>query len=286
MNFHKLFMENPMQTQSLGIRRVVAFAALLFTASPALGADESKSSLPVALGGHCPVSYQSQSKAVKGDPAHAAVHQGRVYHCASADAKKTFEAQPEKYAAQFGEFCSTALGGMYGNRLPSDPTVFYVIDGKLYLFSSLRARNAFDKSPPDYIAKAEKLFATPALSGYDATAYQFNKKAEKGDARHTRVHRAMVLHFLSGENAAKFDKDPERFIPKYDGYCAEGVANGHRFQPDPKVFSVVDERTYFFFDEKAKAKFDANPTELIQKADADWKASPGVKKGPVTQPQP
>lgn len=262
-------------------------AVLMVTFVPgAARADEKKPDPPVALGGHCPVSYQTESAAVKGDPAHSVVFQGRVYHCATADARKKFEENPGRYAAQFGEFCTTALGGMYGNRLPSDPTVFYVIDGKLYLFSSLRARNAFDKAPPDYIAKAEKLFAIPALSGYDATAYQFEKKAVKGDPAHTRIYRTMVLHFASKENAEKFDKDPERFIPRYDGFCAEGVANARRFPADPKVFSIVDDRTYLFFDEKAKSAFDANAKELIEKADADWKIAPSAKRQPVTQPQP
>lgn len=275
-----------MQKTARNMIRTILPIFLTILGAAAVRADDKKAELPVALGGHCPVSYQTESKAVKGDPAHSVTYQGCVYQCASADAKKTFEANPAKYSAQFGEFCSTALGGMYGNRLPSDPTVFYVIDGKLYLFSSLRARNAFDKSPPDYIAKAQTLFAIPALTGYDATAYQFDKKAAKGDSKFSRIHRTMVLHFASEENAAKFDKDPERFIPKYDGFCAEGVANARRFQSDPKVFSVIDDRTYLFFDEKAKAAFDANAKELIQKADADWKASPGAKKLPTTQPQP
>jgi YHS domain-containing protein len=262
----------------------------LFAISPALlRAGEEPTSKPephIALGGHCPVAYQTESKAVKGDPANAATYRGWVYHCTSADAKKTFEANPAKYAAQYGELCTTALGGTYGNRLPSDPTVFYVIDGKLYLFSSLRARNAYDKAPPDYIAKANKLYAIPSMSGYSLTAYQLDNKAVKGDPKFSRVYRGLVYHFATEEAAVAFDKTPERFIPKYDGFCAEGVSKGKRFPPDLNIFSVVDGKTYFFFDAKAKAAFDADSKPMIEKADADWKQSPGAKKEPATQPQP
>lgn len=261
----------------------------ILAAAPAIlraGDEPAKSEPKIALGGHCPVAYQTESKAVKGDPANSVTSQGWIYHCSSPDAKKTFEANPAKYAAQYGELCTTALGGIYGNRLPSDPTVFYVIDGKLYLFSSLRARNAFDRSPPEYIAKADKLFATPSMSGYSITSYQTEKKAVKGDPKFTKVFRGQVYHF-AGEDAAKaFDTEPDRFIPKYDGYCAEGVAKGKRFPSDPTAFSVVDGRTYLFFDAKAKAAFDADAKAMIEKADADWKRSPGAKKEPATQPQP
>jgi YHS domain-containing protein len=175
---------------------------------------------------------------------------------------------------------------MYGNRLPSDPTVFYVIDGKLYLFGSLRARNAFDRAPAEYIAKGDRLYAIPSLSGYSLTDYQLENKAVKGDPKFSRTYRGLVYHFATQEAAGAFDQDSERFVPKYDGFCAEGVSNGKRFSADLKMFSVVDGRTYLFFDGKAKAAFDADAKLMIEKADADWKKSPGAKKEPATKPQP
>lgn len=240
----------------------------------------------VALGGHCPVAYQTENKAVKGDPANAVPYQGWMYNCSTPDAKKAFEANPAKYAAQYGELCTTALGGIYGNRLPSDPAVFYVIDGKLYLFGSLRARNAFDKSPKDYIAKADKLYAIPSLGGYSLTAYQLEKKAAKGDPKYQRIYQGQVYQFESEEAAKAFDKEAGRFIPKYNGFCAESVSRGQRFPADQTLFSVVDGTTYLFFDAKAKAAFDADPKAMIAKADEDWKKSPGGKKESAAKPQP
>ncbi len=267
---------------------IIITAIVLLAVPPALRAVEesSKTQPHVALSGHCPVAYQTESKAVKGDPANSATYQGWVYHCSSPDAKKTFEANPGKYAAQYGELCTTALGGIYGNRLPSDPTVFYVIDGKLYLYSSLRARNAFDRDPPAYIAKANQLYAIPSYSGFSLPAYQLENKAVKGDPKFTKVFRGLVYHFHSQEAADAFEKNPERFLPQYGTFCAEGVSRGKRFPADPANFSVVDGKTYLFFDPKAKAAFDADSKSLIEKADADWKANPGPKKEPATQPQP
>lgn len=271
------------------VRKNLIFAMLIMCAPPSILLaiqDPAKPEPRIALGGHCPVAYQTESKAVKGDPTNSAIYQGWVYHCSTPDAKKTFEANPGKYAAQYGELCTTALGGIYGNRLPSDPTVFYVIDGKLYLYSSLRARNAFDRDPPAYIAKANQLYATPSYSGYSLAAYQLDNKAIKGDPKFSKVYQGLVYHFHSQEAADAFEKSPEQFLPRYGTYCAEGVSRGKRFPADPANFSVVDGKTYLFFDPKAKSAFDADSKSLIEKAEADWKASPGPKKEPATEPQP
>lgn len=240
----------------------------------------------VALGGNCPVSYQTDSKAVKGDAQFSVTFRGWVYHCATAEKKKTFEADPAKYAAQYGELCTTALGGSYGNRLPSDPSVFYVIEGKLYLFSSLRARNAFDRAPSEYIAKADKLYAKPSMFGYCMTSYQIDKKAVEGDPKFTRIYNGLVYQFSSEDAAKAFEKDPVRFIPKYDGFCAEGVSQGKQFPADPKLFTVVDERTYLFFDAKAKSIFDADPKAGIAKADSQWSKLTSPKKEPNSSSKP
>lgn len=269
---------------SLVLSLALCFA---FTNAAVAGDDAKPAVAPkVALGGNCPVSYQTDSKAVKGDPAFSVPFRGWVYTCASADKKKTFEADPAKYAAQYGELCTTALGGTYGNRLPSDPSVFHVVDGKLYLFSSLRARNAFDRAPADYIAKANKLYATPSMFGYCLTSYQLEKKAAEGKASFTRIYNGLVYQFSSEEAAAAFEKDPVRFIPKYDGFCADGVSQGKRFPADPKLFSVVDDRTYLLFDAKAKAKFDADPKAIIAKADEEWGKMGSPKKEPQSSPEP
>ncbi len=269
--------------------RILSFAIIIAANPMILRAEDSappKAEKQLALGGHCPVAYQTESKAVKGDPANSVTYQGWVYQCATADAKKLFEANPAKYAAQYGELCTTALGGTYGNRLPSDPNVFYVIDGKLYLFSSLRARNAFDRAPKDYIAKADKLYATPSFGGYSLPAYQLDKKAEKGDPKFTRVYQGKVYHFASEDAAKAFEKEPERFIPPFGSFCVEGIARGQRFPADPSVFSVVDGKTYLFYDAKAKSTFDADAKTMIQKAGEDWAKSPATKKEAATKAEP
>ncbi len=262
-----------------------ALVGLNSVAVPTAGADDAakkSSTASLALGGYCPVSYHTAEKAIKGDPAHAVTYQGLDYHCANADAKKLFEANPEKYVPQYGGLCTTALGGSYGNRLPSDPEVFYVRNGKLYLFSSLRARNAFDRWPDQYIEKADGLYAMPSMQGFCVASYQLTGKAEKGDDKFRRVHRGLVYHFANAEAAAAFEKNPDKYIPKYDGFCAEGVSRGKEYPGDPATFEVIDGATYLFFDDAAKKSFAANAKELIEKAGSQWEAMKKAKAEDVT----
>jgi len=251
---------------------LVAAIVLILPGATARGGEDAKkvNDSEIAIGGFCPVSYQTEVKAVKGDPALAVEYQGFVYNCANAEAKKRFEADPAKYVPKYGGLCTTSLGGSYGNRNPSDPEVFYVIDGALYLFSSVRARNAFDRWPDEYIAKANDLYKIPALNGYCPVSYFKSGKVAKGDAKYSRTYKGVVYHFADEEAAKAFEKESNRFLPQYEGFCAEGMSRGKSYPGDPKSFEIIDGKSYFFYDESAKKTFVGNAKELIAKADSGW----------------
>ena len=110
-----------------------------------MGADKSRAylhnyNLPssgVALEGYCPVAYFAVDKAVRGKPEFASTHNDVTYHFVSADAKKAFDADPEKYIPAFGGWC--AFGMAVSDKFPVDPTNFKIVDGRLLLF--LRNKN-------------------------------------------------------------------------------------------------------------------------------------------------
>lgn len=223
-----------------------------------------------ALGGHCPVAYFDLGKATKGARKFRVEFDGDVYYLSGAEAKKKFEADPRRFLPEFAGWCTTALGGSYGNRIVSDPTVFDVREGKLYLFSSQRAKRAYDTNPPRFINKAVDRFEEPTLDGYCPVAYQERNRAMKGYKIAKAEHEGNVYYFVNEQMRDGFKKDPDRYLPKYDGYCAEGVTRGKRYPADPPLFVVFGKRTYLFFDIEAKIKFLMNPAEHIRKADEVW----------------
>ena len=91
----------------------------------------------VALEGYCPVAYFAINKPVRGKPEYASIHNGVTYHLVSADAKRTFDADPEKFIPAFGGWC--AFGMAVQDKFPVDPRNFKIVDGRLMLF--LRNKN-------------------------------------------------------------------------------------------------------------------------------------------------
>jgi YHS domain-containing protein len=236
---------------------------------PASSLDGEATVIP-AIKGYCPVAYFAKGAAVKGDERHSLMHAGEVYYFSDAESREKFKADPGKYLPQFGGLCTTALGGSYGNRLPADPTVFELREGKLYLFTSERSRRAFAPRPEWFIERAIAIYAKPALDGYDPVAYQERAKAMKGYRVAQHSHAGRVYYFVNDKMRENFAADPERYLPKYDAYCAHGMSRGRPYPADPRLFAVYDQKTYLFFDENAMIEFMTAYPDYIQKADAEW----------------
>ncbi len=234
-----------------------------------------------ALRGYCPAAYLLQQKAVKGDPSFSSAYHGELYFLSSAEAKEKFDADPERFLPQFTGLCTTALGGSYGYRHESDPTKFITLSGKVYLFTSPRAKDGFDKRQSWYIARAMERFNEPGLKGYCPVAYSKRGEALKGRSNVTAAYRGWLYHFVSEAYRDEFLADPQAFLPQFDGYCTEGVSRGKRYPADPEHFFVKDGKTYFLYDAKTKMTFLTNPGEYIQKADEQWKT---LKDAPKSGP--
>lgn len=131
-------------------RSFVLLAVLVALTGAVIWAGEAPS---VALQGYCPVSYVAMDKAVQGKEAYASEHQGRTYHFANGKGKAMFDEAPDKFLPAYDGYCATAVA--QGKKLVSDPTLFRVVDGRTYLFSSAKALKMFDKDPGGTIAKAD-----------------------------------------------------------------------------------------------------------------------------------
>ena len=130
------------------IATLVVSSLLISLASQA---DGSK----VVLGGYCAVAYVAAQKALYGDPKYQSEYEGKTYHFINDDAKQAFDKEPTKFvkAIKYNAYCATGVA--LGKKLLTDPKLFSTVDGKVYLFSSQEAKDAFDKDPKGMIAKAE-----------------------------------------------------------------------------------------------------------------------------------
>ena len=79
--------------------------------------------------------------------------------------------------------------------------------------------------------------------------------------------------FASGEHRDLFTKDPQRYAPQYDGYCAMGASNeaaAHKDTVDPEAWAIVDGKLYLVHNRYWLEQWREQAKEYIKRADASW----------------
>jgi len=139
-------------------RRAVLFALALAAALPLTapaGAGEINETRwsGLAIEGTDPVAYFTEGKAVEGSKKLTVYWKEATWLFASAENKAKFEAEPEKYAPQFGGYCAWAMSQGYTASI--DPEAWKIVDGKLYLNYSKSVQQQWAGDIPGNIAKGE-----------------------------------------------------------------------------------------------------------------------------------
>lgn len=137
---------------SKAIRHLVAFITLSFASFVNAGVDTETDANSVILAGHDAVAYFTKGKPVKGNGKYTAVHNDAIYHFSSSKNRDLFNANPEKYAPQYGGFC--AYGLTFGKKFEIDGKAFKIVDGKLYVNKNLDVAKAWNKDVPKHISEA------------------------------------------------------------------------------------------------------------------------------------
>jgi YHS domain-containing protein len=130
---------------------------------------------------------------------------------------------------------------------------------------SLPAHTALAAQAPVYTPPLSKL----ALEGYDPVSY-FAGQPAKGDARFSATHQGVQYRFASAQNLARFQADPDAFLPQYGGYCAWAVAGNYTAKGDPLAWKVVNGKLYLNYDLNVQKRWAADIPGNIAKGDHNW----------------
>ena len=126
-------------TRTVLLRLAATFALVCFPLAAA--ADAAR----VVLKGYDPVAYFTEGKPVKGDPRYAYDWDEGRYHFASAKHRDMFVGNPEKYAPQFGGYCTGSMSR--GVRNEADPEGWTIQDGRLYMFGAAKWKATAEADP-------------------------------------------------------------------------------------------------------------------------------------------
>jgi len=105
-----------------------------------------------------------------------------------------------------------------------------------------------------------------AIEGYDTVAYFTLQKATKGSESFTHSWNGKTWYFSTAEHRDLFIENPEKYAPQFNGFCANGLSDGHAVEANPKNWRVIDNKLYLFFSERGRNKWGENVKPLIDRA--------------------
>ena len=114
------------------------------------------------------------------------------------------------------------------------------------------------------------------IDGYDPVSY-FTQYPKKGLDQFTLIHSGVAVKFSSQSNLDLFKKKPDKYLPKYGGWCAYAMAkDGEKVTINPKTYQIHEGKLYLFYNSwgtnTLKLWKKEGPKLLKEQADHHWKA--------------
>ena len=108
-----------------------------------------------------------------------------------------------------------------------------------------------------------------AIHGYDVVAYHRGQALQGTDRLSAQVGETHY-YFTSEENRKLFEANPTKYLPKFGGYCAIGIAiYDGKYDIDPEDFLIDDGELYLFCPDQID-NWKADQANLKKKAETEW----------------
>ena len=108
------------------------------------------------------------------------------------------------------------------------------------------------------------------LKGHDVVAYFTQKTHLLGKTEFSSRYEGVDFRFASAEHKALFDQNPEKYLPQFGGYCANGIAYGIPWGGDANTWLIIDEKLYIFGGQGSKDAFELDLANNLALANKYW----------------
>lgn len=108
------------------------------------------------------------------------------------------------------------------------------------------------------------------LFGYDMVSYFTDGRQRRGSPAIKTVYEGVTFRFATAEHKAMFDAAPEKYIPQYGGYCADGIVYGIPWGGDADTWWMHDGKLYIFGGRGARDAFMLDPARNLALANKYW----------------
>uniref|UniRef100_A0A7S3JR48 YHS domain-containing protein n=1 Tax=Aureoumbra lagunensis TaxID=44058 RepID=A0A7S3JR48_9STRA len=123
--------------------------------------------------------------------------------------------------------------------------------------------------------------AGPVLEGADVVAYRYlnvGANATIGSADYAAKYGEYTFYFENAENRATFLSNPDKYVPKFGGFCSYGITNEFFWTKDTlgpnankNVWIIYDDHLFVFMYCTPEHKFvSRNITEEIERGNQIW----------------
>jgi YHS domain-containing protein len=124
-------------------------------------------------------------------------------------------------------------------------------------------------SPVNAVAEAGE--AHLLLGGADVVAYFTEGAYRPGRPEFSSRHEGVTLRFASAEHKALFDQAPDKYLPQFGGYCANGIAYGIPWGGDADTWKIIDGKLYIFGGRASQGAFELDEAGNLALAERYWR---------------
>ncbi len=123
-------------------------------------------------------------------------------------------------------------------------------------------------------------FGNIAIGGQDTVSYhdpgvRQAHKVREGETRFEVVYLGANWRFASRESADRFASDPAKYVPHYNGFCANALSLGEGLiRTDGTVWEFFGDQLFLFYADRGRQRWLSGDWKAYQKqADAAWLAT-------------